>query len=117
MRRRGQRSGGLGRAAHDRWRQAERAFDRWAVQEDAFCRLRSALQLFTPQGELNTRASAEAQVQAALGELTGPEWERARRRLVVPETFTFLDRAHEQLAAVPLPATAAPPAEATVSVP
>jgi hypothetical protein len=104
VRRQGQRSGGLGRAAHDGWRQAERAFDRWAAQEDAFGRLREALRLFTPQGELNTRARAEAQVQAALAELTGPEWERARRRLVVPETFTFLDRVHEQLAALPLPA-------------
>jgi hypothetical protein len=102
VRRQGRRSGGLGRAAHDRWRQAERAFDRWAAQEDAFGRLRAALRLFTPEGELNTRARAEAAVRAALAELTGPEWARARRRLVVPETFTFLDRVHEQLAAVPL---------------
>jgi hypothetical protein len=97
-------NGGLGRAAYTCWRQAERAFDRWAAQEDAFGRLRAALRLFTPEGELNTRAGAQAQVQAALAELTGPEWARARRRLVVPETFTFLDRVQEQLAAVPLPA-------------
>jgi hypothetical protein len=103
VRRQGRHNGGLGRAAQTRWQQAEQAFDRWAGQEDAFGRLRAALRLFTPEGELNTRARAEAEVQAALAELTGPEWTRARRRLVVPETFTFLDRVHQQLAAVPLP--------------
>jgi hypothetical protein len=103
-RRQGRSTGGLGRAAHDRWQQAEQAFDRWAAQEDAFGRLRAALRLFTPDGALNTRARAQADVHAALADLTGPEWVRARRRLVVPETFTFLDRVHEQLAAVPLPA-------------
>jgi hypothetical protein len=102
VRRQGQRSGGLGRAAYDCWRKAEQAFDRWATQEDAFGRLRAALRLFTPAGELNSRARAEAEVAAALAELTGPEWERARRRLAVPQTFTFLDRLHEQLAALPL---------------
>lgn len=104
VRRQGRHSGGLGRAAHARWQQAEQAFDRWAAQEDAFGRLRAALRLFTPEGELNTRARAEAEVRAVLTELTGPEWARAARRLVVPETFTFLDRVQEQLAALPLPA-------------
>lgn len=99
----GRPSGGLGRTAHMRWRQAEQAFDRWALQEDAFGRLRAALRLFTPEGQLNTRARAEAEVRAALTELTGPEWARARRRLLVPETFTFLDQVQQQLAAVPLP--------------
>jgi hypothetical protein len=97
------RTGGGVKAAAHRWRVAESAFDRWAAQERAFGRLRAALTLFTPEGELNTRARAEADVQAALAELTGPEWTRARRRLMVPETFTFLDRVHEQIAAVPLP--------------
>jgi hypothetical protein len=102
VRRQGQRSGGLGRSAHNGWHKAEQAFDRWARQEKAWERLRAALGLFTPEGELNTRARAEAEVQAALAELTGPEWTRARRRLVVPELFTFLDRVHAQLEALPL---------------
>jgi len=92
------------RLARQKWGKAERAFDRWAAQERAFGRLRSALRLFTPEGELNTRARAEAEVGAALSELTGPEWARARRRLAEPEAFTFLDRAHHELAAVPAPA-------------
>jgi hypothetical protein len=101
--RQGRAPGGLSTAARHRWRQAEQAFDRWSNQERAFTRLRAALALLTPQGQLNTRADAEAQVQAALAELTGPEWTRVRRRLVVPQTFTFLDRVHEQRAALPLP--------------
>jgi len=85
------------------WAKAEAAFDRWAGQDEAAARLRAALPLFTPAGELNTRAHAEAQVRAALAELPGREWQRVRRRLATPETFTFLDRVQGQLAAVPLP--------------
>jgi len=86
------------------WQLAQVAFDRWSAQERAFERLRVALRLFTPEGELNTRPRAEAEVAAARAELTGPEWTRARRRLASPETFTFLDRTHERLAALPLEA-------------
>jgi hypothetical protein len=103
-RRRGRHSGPKHGAASRRWQLAEAAFRRWEGQERAFARLRAALRLFTPDGQLNTRAHAAAEVRAALAELTGPEWARARRRLVVPETFTFLDRVQAQLAAVPLPA-------------
>ena len=102
VRQQGRHSGPQAGAAHRRWQVAEAAFQRWAAQDRAFERLRAALGLFTPTGELNTRARAEAEVQAALADLTGPEWTRARRRLVVPETFTFLDRVHKQLEALPL---------------
>jgi hypothetical protein len=85
------------------WLKAEAAFDRWAGQDRAAARLRAALPLFTPQGELNTRERAEAEVRAALAELPGREWERVRRRRATPETFTFLDRVQERLADVPLP--------------
>ncbi len=87
-----------------RWQQAEAAFDRWAAQEDAFGRLRDALRPFTPTGELKTPAQAQAERDAALAALTGPEWTRAKRRLAVPETFTFLDRVHTELEALPVPA-------------
>lgn len=83
------------------WRQAEAAFDRWSAQERAWERLRAALRLFTPLGQLNTRPHAEAQVRAALEALTGPEWSRVRTKLVGFKVFTFLDRAQEQLAALP----------------
>jgi hypothetical protein len=95
------RTGAQGRALNEAWSKAERAFDRWAAQEQAFERLRRGLRLFTPEGELNTRARAEAEVRAALAGQAGPDWVRARR-LLGPEAFTFLDRVQEQLAALPI---------------
>jgi hypothetical protein len=84
------------------WRQAEAAFDRWSAQEKALERLRMGLRLFAPGGQLNTAARAEAEVRAALAELTGPEWSRVRTRLVGHKAFTFLTRVEEQLAALPV---------------
>lgn len=43
-------------------------------------------------------------MREALTDLTGPEWPRARRRLLEPATFTFLDRTHARRATVPLTA-------------
>ena len=77
--------------------------DRWTAQETADRRLQAALPLVTLDGELNTRARAEAEVQAVLADQTGDDWARARR-LLTPEAFTFLDRVHEQLADLPVPA-------------
>ena len=94
----------LSASAARHWQLAQAAFDRWSAQEGAFGRLRAALRLFTPEGELNTRKRAEAEARAALAELTGPEWARAKRRLAQPEAFTFLDRVHERLAALPVTA-------------
>jgi len=85
------------------WAKAEQAFDRWSAQEQAFERLRRGLRLFSPAGQLATRAQAQAEVQAALAGQRGAEWARARR-LLGPEAFTFLDRVHEQLAALPVAA-------------
>jgi len=100
------RSPARAQSAKRHWQLAEAAFDRWSAQERTFQRLRAALRLFTPGGELNTRQRAEAEVRAALAELTGPEWKRPQRRLAQAETFTFLDRVHEQLLALPVAAEA-----------
>jgi hypothetical protein len=83
------------------WRKAEQAFDRWSAQEGCFERLRVALRLFTPEGELNTREKAEGEVREALAGLTGPEWARVKSQLVGPGAFTYLDRVQEQLKALP----------------
>jgi hypothetical protein len=91
-----------GRLLNQAWVQAEQAMDRWTAQEKADRRLQLALPLVTPDGELNTRARAEAEVQAVLVGQTGDDWARARR-LLTPAAFTFLDRVHEQLAALPVP--------------
>ncbi len=66
-RRKGKLPGGRWAAVAKRWRQAEQAFDRWSAQEKSFQRLRAGLRLWTPEGQLNTRQRAEAEVQAALG--------------------------------------------------
>src|SRR5207248_2113257 len=86
-----------------------RAFDRWTAQEAADQRLRSALTLITPEGQLNTRARAEAEVRAALAGQTGDDWDRARR-LLTKEAYTFLDRVEQQLHALPIPAEVRPAA-------
>jgi hypothetical protein len=92
-----------GRSLNQAWAKAEQAMDQWTAQEAADRRLQLALPLVTPDGALNTRARAEAEVQAVLAGQTGDDWARARR-LLTREAFTFLDRAHEQLAALPIPA-------------
>jgi hypothetical protein len=97
------RSPGQGRRLKQAWAKAEQAMDRWTAQEVADGRLQAALPLVTPDGVLNTRARAEAEVQAVLTGQTGADWARARR-LLTPEAFTFLDRVHGQLAALPIPA-------------
>jgi hypothetical protein len=96
------RSSMQGRLLNQAWAKAEQAFDRWTAQEAADNRLRLALPLITPDGALNTRARAEAEVQAALAGQTGDDWERTRR-LLTPEAFTFLDRVQAELEALPVP--------------
>jgi hypothetical protein len=87
-----------------RWRQAEAAYQRWCCQEQAWQQAASALTLFDAAGQLQTRAQAEATVAAALPVLTGQHWDKARAALMRPQLWTYLDRAHAQLAALPGPA-------------
>jgi hypothetical protein len=101
LNRRGQKRTGMANVASRRWEAAEAALDRWSAAEAAWGRLRPALGPFTSDGQLNTRARAEAEVVAALPHLQGPEWAKVRRMLQRPELFTFLDRLHEHLGAVP----------------
>lgn len=84
------------------WRQAERLWDEAAAAEAAWGRARSAFELFTPEGRLNDRARAEAVVAAALPDLNGAAWAKARRLLVRHESFTFLDQVGERLAGLGL---------------
>ena len=94
---------GRGKGAAARaWRRAERAVDAWSGAEKAWGEVRAALQLFTPDGSLNTRAQAEAALQAALPRLSAPEWSKVRRLLRRPQLLTFLDKAQEGLSALPV---------------
>jgi len=106
-RRRGLRPGpgyGLGAVVALRWRQAETAYQRWCGQEQAWQQVSAAFTLFDASGQLQTRAQAEATVAAALPALTGKHWDKTRAALTRPQLWTYLDRAHEQLAALPVPA-------------
>ncbi len=75
-----------------------------AAAEVAWASITDALRLFTPTGELNTRARAEGIIATALPALADPEWAKTRRALARPQLLAFLDRTHEQLAALPLSA-------------
>jgi hypothetical protein len=54
------------------WAKAERAFVAAARREQAWQRAVAALELFRPDGQLNDRAWAQAELRAAAAELTGP---------------------------------------------
>jgi hypothetical protein len=84
------------------WRQAERLWDRAVAAETAWMHVRSAFELFTPEGRLNDREKAKAVVAAALPHLSGPAWAKTRRLLLRGESFTFLDQAQTRLTALGL---------------
>jgi hypothetical protein len=83
-------------------RRAAAAVEAGAAVEQAWAAITDALRLFTPTGELNTRARAEGIIAAALPALAGPEWAKAKRALARPQLLTFLDHIHKQVAALPL---------------
>src|SRR6185369_14241767 len=106
-RRRGLRPGpgyGRGAAVALRWRQAEAAYQRWCDQEQAWQQLTKAFTLLDPAGHVQTRAQAEATVAAALPALMGKHWDKTRAALRRPQLWTYLDRAQQQWAALPVPA-------------
>jgi hypothetical protein len=96
--RQGQSNSGHGAPLRRHWAAAERAFVQAETAEAAWGRVRSALDLFTPEGRLNSRPQAEAVVAAALPDLKGAAWAKVRRLLSRPESFTFLDQAARRLA-------------------
>jgi hypothetical protein len=83
-------------------RRAAAAVEAGVAVEKAWATITDALPLFTPTGELNTRARAEGIIAAALPVLDDPVWAKTRRALTRPQLLTFLDRTHEQLVALPL---------------
>jgi hypothetical protein len=83
------------------WRRAEVAFDAWVEAGKAWAEIESALQLFTPEGALNTRSRAETILAQTLPRLTGPAWAKVHRLCRRPQLLTFLDQAQHGLAALP----------------
>jgi hypothetical protein len=84
------------------WTKVVKSFARYESVETAWKQAATALNVFRPDGRLNDRAWAEAQVAAALPNLVGRAWVRVCNHLQASETFTFLDRLHNELDQVPV---------------
>jgi hypothetical protein len=83
------------------WRRAERAMDAWSAADKAWSEVAEALQLFTPQGALNTTERARASLRAALPQLSDAAWSKVRRSLERPQLLAFLEAAQQGIAALP----------------
>jgi hypothetical protein len=96
--RQGRDARGLAQQARRAWEEAERRLAAVDHVESAWQRARAALAVFGPDGVLNERPRAEAEIRAALADLRGPEWRKVRHFLTDGRALTFLDRLHRRLA-------------------
>jgi hypothetical protein len=83
--------------ARTAWRKATAALEQVEHLEGAWRRAQAALELFGPDGRLNDRAAAEAEIAAALPDLAGVAWTKVRNFLRDDRSLTFLDRMHRRL--------------------
>jgi hypothetical protein len=83
-----------------KWQQAEAAFHQWEKEELIVEQIRQALLPFTPQGELSSRQRAAATIEALAAQLEGEHWDKFKRQLRQPETYTYLDRLKEKVEAL-----------------
>ena len=95
---RGHDARGVAQHARTAGRKAERYFDEAVQTEGVVSRVAMALAVFRPDGKLNDRVWAQAQLQEATKALTGPEGGKVRRLLSDERTLYYLDWLHEQLA-------------------
>jgi hypothetical protein len=91
------RARGLAGTARVEWGRARAALEQAERLQAAWDRARAALELFGPDGRLNDRATASAVIDAAAGELSGPDWSKLRRALEDHRSLAFLDRMHRRL--------------------
>ena len=103
QRRHGKSENGYRHKARDRWAKAEKALDDWQQRDAVWQRTKAALQLITPEGELNTRARAEAILTETLPQLPDADFAKPKRMLQQPQTLTYLDEVQRKLAALPVP--------------
>jgi hypothetical protein len=76
--------------------------DNWSAREGLWQRAKQAMQLFTPTGELNTRAQAQAVLAETLAPLPD-DFDKAKRQVQKPEMLNYLDRVQHKIAALPFP--------------
>jgi len=84
-------------AARVPWAGAIERFDQAQRLESAWGRARAALDVFTPDGPLNDRGRAAAEIAEAVKDLTGPDWSKVRNSLNDPRSLAFLDRMQDRL--------------------
>lgn len=87
------------RAASQR---AEEALESAVQIETAWHQVQECLELFTPDGQLNTHSAARAKLDQWLPSLKGSQWAKTVRLLRRPESLTFLERIERQLRELPL---------------
>jgi hypothetical protein len=97
------RTGAAVRASHA-WKKAEQAMDTWQEREQVWQKTKQALQLFTPDGELNTRQQVEAVLAETLPQLPDSDFAKTKRQVQEPEMLNYLDRVQEKLGALPFAA-------------
>jgi hypothetical protein len=102
-RRHGQSENGYRHKARNRWAKASQAMDTWQERDEAWRKTKAALQLVTPQGDLNTRARAETILAETLPQLPDADFAKPKRMLQQPETLTYLDEVQRKLTALPVP--------------
>jgi hypothetical protein len=101
--RQGQNRAGPTARARAAWQKAEQAMDTWSERERLWQRTKEALLLFTPEGELNSRAQATARLAETLPHLPDSDFSKTKRSLQKPEMLNYLDRVQQQIASLPFP--------------
>lgn len=96
--RHGHKKSGPAKRACLAWAKAEQAFLQAEQREAAWKRAVAALAFFRPDGRLNERRWAAAEIAAAVQALPGERWAKTCRMLQDGRALTFLDRLHEELA-------------------
>jgi hypothetical protein len=95
--RQGRKKSGPVKRALMAWAKAERAFATAQQREAAWKRAAAALEWFRPDGRLNDRSWAAAEIAAAVRELPGERWAKTCRMLQDARALTFLDQLAEEL--------------------
>jgi hypothetical protein len=95
--RQGRKKSGPVKRALWAWAKAERAFATAQEREGAWRRAAAALEVFRPDGRLNERGWAAAEITAAVAQLPGERWAKACRMLQDARALTFLDRLGQEL--------------------
>ena len=101
---RGKSVNGISQRAGGAWARASKAMDTWQERDEVWQKTKAALQLITPEGELNTRARAEAILAETLPQLPDADFAKTKRMLQQPEALTYLDEVQRKLVALPVPA-------------